>query len=430
MAGQREIRIPNPKLSDNELTYLDEDYSSGTSLTVLSNLGFASQDIAVVGVVGDEQTEQKDVSSVSGNTGIVLSGALKFEHIKQTPIYRSSYNQVSIESQFGSSGSWNVLTTQDIQWDKTETLYIDPNGADTYNYRFRFYNSASNNYSAYSPTLSGAGLEPNTVGKMIVNVRRKVRDANRERVSDERIIELLVEGQDTISGIRDDWWFLRVDTYELYKRGYSNGIPTVGNQSYYDLADLGNLNYLKRIRYSYNVNAQTQIYDLTPKPDEEFDRYEQNPTNTNNNNVLYYKLAPPDTGSDLGYFVVWPVPQDTSGIFFPIYFKDMNDLSDISDTTNIPFPQILEDYAAWRIHNDLGNTVEAGKYKNLFFGNTARGTANEQITGIALLTMNHNNKTIPSNKPKRLWKFRGRRPNINSYGQGLYNNDYVKEFIR
>ena len=65
MAGQREIRIPNPKLSDNELTYLDEDYSSGTSLTVLSNLGFASQDIAVVGVVGDEQTEQKDVTPVS-----------------------------------------------------------------------------------------------------------------------------------------------------------------------------------------------------------------------------------------------------------------------------------------------------------------------------------------------------------------------------
>jgi hypothetical protein len=265
---------------------------------------------------------------------------------------------------------------------------------------------------------------------MIINTRKKVRDPNRERVSDERIIELLVEAQETIAGIRDDWWFLRVDTYELNKRGLSNGIATVGSQSYYDLEDLGDLNYLKRIRYRYNANSQNQVYDLTPKPDEEFDRYEQDTQATNNNNVLYYKLAPPDSGSALGYFVVWPVPADSSGTFFPIYFKDMSTLNDISDTTSVPFPQILEDYCAWRIHNDLNNTVEAGKYKNLFFGNTARGTANEQITGIALLTMHHNNKTIPSNKPKRMWKYQGRRANINSYGNGMYNSDYVKEFVR
>ena len=425
--GQRRIRIPNPKLSSSELTQLDADYSSGTSLTVLSNLGFANQDIAVVGETGDELTEQKDVSSVSGNDTIVLSGSLKFDHIKQTPIYRSSYNQVSIESQFGSSGAWTPLTTQDIQWDKEETLYIDPNGADTYNYRFRFYNSISLSYSAYSPTLSGAGFSANTVGRMVVNTRKKVRDPNRERVSDERIIELLVEAQETIAGIRDDWWFLRVDTYELNKRGLSNGIATVGSQSYYDLEDLGDLNYLKRIRYKYNANSQNQVYDLTPKPDEEFDRYEQDTAATDNNNVLYYKIAPPDSASELGYFVVWPVPADSSGTFFPIYFKDMSALNDISDTTSVPFPQILEDYAAWRIHNDLNNTVEAGKYKNLFFGNTARGQGNEQITGIALLTMHHNNKTIPSNKPKRMWKYQGRRANINSYGQGLYNHDYWKE---
>lgn len=423
----RRIRVPNPKLSSSELTYLDADYSSGTDLTVLSNLGFTAQDIAVVGEVGDEQTEQEPVSSTSGDTTIVLSSALKFPHIKQTPVYRSSWNQVSIESQY-ISGAWTVLTTTDLQWDKLETIYIDANGADEYNYRFRFYNSVSAVYSDYSPTISGGGFASNTVGRMLLNTRRKVRDPNRERISDERIIQLFVEAQDTIAGIRDDWWFLRVDTYELNKRGLSNGIPTVGNQSYYDLEAMSDLNYLKRVRYLYTSNGQSQIYDLTPRSDEEFDRFEQDTTAENNNNVLYYKLAPPDTDSDLGYIVVWPVPADTTGTFFPIYFKDMNTLVDISDTTSIPYPQILEDYAAWRLHNELGNTVEAGKYKNLFFGNTAKGQANEQITGIALLTMNHNNKTIPNNRPKRLWRYAGRRANKNAYGQGAYNNDYIKEF--
>lgn len=409
------------------MTHLDADYSSGANLTVLSNLGFAAQDIVVVGEVGDEQTEQKDVSSVSGNETIVLSGALKFSHIKQTPIYLSSYDQVSIESQYTSSGSWSVLSTTDIQWDKLETLYTDPNGADEYNYRFRFYNSISTTYSAYSPTISGGGFSANSVGRMVINVKKKVRDPDEDRVSTERIIELLSEGQNTISGIRMDWWFLKVDTFELSKRSLGSGISTVGDQSYYDLATYTDFNYLDRVRYLYNVSSSNQLYDLTPKPDDEFDRFEQDRAATSNNNVLYYKVAPPDSGSDVGYLVVFPVPEDTTGTFYPVYYKKMSTLDTIDDTTLIPYPEILEDYAAWRIHNDLGNMVEAGKYKNLFFGNTARGTANEQITGIALLNMNQNHKTVSSNKPRRMWRYAGRNSNRNSYGQGAFNHDYIKE---
>ena len=421
---QLRLRIPNPKLSTSELTQLDADYSSGTSLTVLSNLGFAAQDIAVVGESGDDLTEQKDVSSVSGNATIVVSGTLKFSHQKQTPIYRSSWNQVSIEREV--AGVWSVVVTTDIQWDKLETLYIDTIGSDAYNYRFRFYNSISAVYSPYSPTMAGSGTTANQVGRMVVNVRRKVRDPNRARVSDERIVQLLGEGQNVISGVRHDWWFLKVDTYELSKRSLGSGIATVGNQSYYDLDTYTDFNYLDRIRYNYSVNSTNQLYDLTPRPDEDFDRFEQITQTTNNNNVLYYKLAPPDSGSTVGYFVVFPIPSDTTGTFYPIYYKNMNTLNDISDTTNIPYPEILEDYAAWRIHMDLKNENEAKLFKNLFFGNTARGFQNEQLTGIALLTMNQNSKTKTMNQPRSIWKFKGRRGNINSFGGGL-SSDYEKE---
>lgn len=431
MASFRRIRIPNPKLSTSELTQLDADYSTGTSLTVLSNLGFAAQDIAVIGQTGDDNTEQKDVTGTTTNIGITISAALKFAHQKQTTIYRSSWNQVSIERQYTSSGTWAVLITTDIQWDKQDTLYIDSSSSDQYNYRFRFYNSISVTYSDYSPTMSGGGTTPNQVGRMVINVRNKVRDFNRERISDERIIQLLSEGQNVISGIRHDWWFLKVDTYELSKRSLGSGISTVGNQSYYDLATYTDFNYLHRIRYKYNVNTTNQIYDLTPKPDEDFDRFEQTPQITNNNNILHFKVAPPDSGSTVGYFVVFPIPADTSGTFYPIYYKNMNTLNDISDTTNVPYPEILEDYAAWRIHNDLKNELEANMYKNLFFGPYAtpiRGGVNPtQATGIALLTLNQNSKTKTSNQPKALWKFKGRRGNINSFGQGVYNHDVIKE---
>ena len=418
----RRIRIPNPKLDNAEVTYLNADYTSGTDLTVQRADIFTNDDIAVVGRPGEEQTEAEDITASSGTT-ITLSQALTFDHNKGTPVFLSRWDQVSIERQITSVGSWSVLIATNIQWDKLETLYDDTNGTDLHSYRFRFYNSAGQYYSEYSPTIGGGGFTRLSAGAMVLNVRKNIRDPNRQRTTDSYIIQLLNDAQIFLTGIRHDWWFLKVDTWELKKRSLATGISAVAGQDYYDLDAYSDLNYLNRIKYHYQPSTTNTVYDLIPKDAEDFDRYKQDQSQTNDDSVLYYKQGDPDSSSLIGYFVVWPTPSTATGIFYPIYFKAMTTLNDISDTTPVPFPQILEDYATWQIHEDLGNKDQADKFQIKFFGNPVRGLAPNIVTGIALLEQHQNQRNKPTNKARSLWKPRTR----NTSGHGVFNRDWWKE---
>lgn len=418
----KRLRIPNPSLINAEITYLDADYSSGADLTVQRANIFQNDDIAVVGRPGEEKTEAESVLSITGSVTITLDAALNFDHNKATPVFLSRYDKVEISRMITSVGTWSIVTTIDIQWDKLETLYDDLNGSDLHSYKFRYYNSAGAYYSDYSPTLAGGGFSRNQVGEMIFHVRRNIRDLNKERTKDSVIIKYLGDAQDFLTGIKHDWWFLRRDTYELSKRSLASGITAVAGRNYYDLDAYSDLNYLQRVRYHYLPSSTNRIYDLIPKDPESFARYEEDLSQTDNDSVLYYKQESPDTNSDIGYIVVWPTPETATGIFYPIYFKKMPTLNTIDDTTPVPFPQVLEDYASWQIHEDLGNESLAAKYKKQFFGEPVRGLQPNVVTGIALLEQHQNRRKEPTNKAKTFW-----RPRAGGALHGGYSHDWVKE---
>ena len=416
------IRIPNPNLTEGEVTYLDADYTSGTSLTVLQGNIFANDDIAVVGKSGQEQTEAESIYDITSTT-ITLDAALNYDHNKGTPVYLSRWDQIELQRQITSVGTWSTLLTFNIQWDKLESLYDDTNGGSSHSYRFRFYNSAGQYYSDYSPTIVGSGFSRLQVGAMVLNVRKNLRDPNRDRVKDSRIIQELNDAQIFLTGIRHDWWFLKVDIWELKKRSLATGITAIAGQNYYDLDAYSDLNYLHRVRYHYLPSSTNTLYDLELKSDEDFDRYEQDQGQSNEDTTLYYKMAPPDASSLVGYIVVWPTPSTATGILYPIYFKAMGTLNTIDDVTPVPFPQILEDYATWQIHEELGNENLANKYKLQFFGNPVRGLAPNIVTGIALLEQHQNRRAHPTGKGRSLWK-----PRASNYsGYGAFNHDYIKE---
>ena len=139
--------------------------------------------------------------------------------------------------------------------------------------------------------------------------------------------------------------------------------------------------------------------------------------------LLYYKQVPPDSGSLIGYFTVWPTPSTATGIFYPIYFKAMGTLNTIDDVTPVPYPQILEDYASWQLHEELGNEDTAKKYKEQFFGEPVRGFTPNIVTGIALLQQHQNRRANPTSRGRSLWK-----PRTSNYsGYGALNRDDIKE---
>ena len=202
-----------------------------------------------------------------------------------------------------------------------------------------------------------------------------------------------------------------------------SGITTVSGRNYYDLDTYSDLNYLHRVRYHYLTATTNRLYDLDPKSDEDFARYEQDRDQTNDDAVLYFKQSPPDSGSLIGYITIWPTPSTTDNILYPIYFKAMGTLNTIDDTTAVPFPNILEDFASWQLHEELGNEDQAVKYKNQFFGAPVRGLTPNIVTGIALLDQHQKRRSQPTGKGRVFWRPR----TSNSSGYGAFNSDQIKE---
>lgn len=429
----RKLRIPNPILVTNERTYFDQDYSSGNTAIVVSSFTFAVNDIIIAGNVGEKKTEQTYISSLTPPTQFGITPAYNFDHVKGTTIYRSDYDYMSIEGQ-PQNGIFSLIQQVLIQWDKPETLFLHTVGDDTWNYRFRFYNSKLNVYSEYSPTIPGSGFTRQQVGQLVLNVRKKIRDVNRIRYSDQDIIYQLQDAQNEVITLIPKLWFLYVDTWETATlTGFGNvtnfgtGIPSVQNTTKYSLASWSDIHHIDKIRYYYNNGGAFLLWDLQPLPAVDFDRFLYNQNRIKNDIILSCKILPPDANSNQGYFEVDPVNLTNNvGYFYPVYWRKPITLVNMGTVSDFPYPEILEDYAAWKFHTFMGNDTDAKIYKDLFYGPSSE-TVDQSISGIKMLQTYNNSLGKASGYGKNLWNYRGKRGTGNFFGKGIVSRDFYKE---
>ena len=416
----RKINIPDPRLIHSERTFFDADYSTGTSITVKNSIGFNLNDIAVAGEIGEEQSEAKQVLTTVPPTTVTIASSFDFSHNKGTALYKTVWNQVSIERQ-PDQGSWEEVQLLDINWSNGETLFFDPSGNGSYNYRFRFFNAFTGLYSEYSPTIDGEGFSRKQAGRMIINARKKVRDPNTDRFEDEDILILLQDGHSEIELNIPKLYFLKVNTFEQ-----GTGIQAIGGVYKYSMNQYSNLNYVSKVQYVYNNGTVTQKWDLIPLDEAEYDGITVNQNRPADDYLRKYKILEPDDNSEIGYIEVYPTALTGSGTIHFIYYRKFTELTNISIETELPFPQILEDYAAWKMHLILGNTDEAAKYESLFYG--PDGSSNSQhLTGIALLNKYNTARKKAIGYGRNLIKFRGQRGVNSFWGNGTGTHDYQKE---
>lgn len=418
----RRIRIVNPLLDETFKTYLSTDYSSGTALEVLNTNSFAVDDILVVGEPTEELTEAKDVDAVADKDTLTLpAGGLNFAHGKGTPVYKSPWDQVSIEGRSSSAGTFAQLVLTNIQWDnkQKETVYYHSSGSDSWEYRFRFYNSITTTYSEYSPTLTGQGFNRNQVGYMLREVKKLANLTNQTVVTDYEIIRQFNKAQDIIYAHNPRYWFLLVDSYKQ-----NTGISSVGGQSVYDLDVYSNFGHLESLRAHYNNGGTSKIYHLEKKSAVEFDHLISDLSASDNDWTEMYKLLPADSSSDIGYFQVDPVPQ-TTGItkFYPNYYEKMQDLDDISDETQVPYPSMLEEYALGYVYRVKGDDVKAKSYEAGLISD------NEDRVPRDLLVLDKMDKQqkMAQGQPRNLSTFKGQKAFQRFYRGGRFKNrDYIK----
>lgn len=340
------IQIFNPDLSSEERTYLDADYSSGTSLTVRNNDGFTAGYYVVVGEPGQEQTECRQIVSTTGDTTITIAGALKFSHPKSAPIYESKWNQWSVERSSSATGTFATITNSpfDIEWDNKDlsTLVEDVSGSSSYYYKWRPYNSYATSYGSYSDVLAGGGQERSTVGFVINQVKR---NPLAKDVDDETIIEYFNDFQELVyEEMPKAWWFKKEGTQVATAADtYKYSIST-------NWSDFLSMNYML---YRY-VNGETDItYPLSFCPLVEFYNYKADSDQPSDDYARYWTVLPPDSTSAKGYIGLHPTPDSDDCFLAPVYNRSLTDLDTFGDTLVVPKPKGYVDYALYRIASDI-----------------------------------------------------------------------------
>lgn len=161
------LHARHPDISKLEKTYLASAVSAaGTALTVASNNVFAANDYVVVGTLGQEKTELRQISSVSGDTTINVD-ALDFDHGKDTVITKIPFNQVRFYKASSSGGSFSVVQTSTIDVDQAETIYDYTSGVSTDYFKFAYLNSQTSTESTLSDEFAGTGPDEYNVGRII-----------------------------------------------------------------------------------------------------------------------------------------------------------------------------------------------------------------------------------------------------------------------
>ena len=346
------IKVKNPLLPEGEETYLTAKYSSGTTMTVKNTEGWADNDVVVVGHPGDEKTEAGTVASTTGASTITLDSALSFAHAIDTPLNRSLYNQISLERK-ASGGAWAVISEglQNIEWDEKDgySKVSVAAGVDSDTYRWRFYNTKSLAYSAYSGELPGTGLTQFHAGYLIEVIRYFGKFPANLGISDLDILRSLNRGQREIDTMHDRWWFALTEDTDATR------LTSIASTYKYDLpSDFRGMDTLK----VHDTNDQR--YNLSYQPLVEFDSFKVDDADTANDSdsTQYWTLLPPDSDNTIGYLGVHPTPKTTGIYFYRRYWRFLPELTSFASKTLIPLPETLINWALfelWKLREDRDN---------------------------------------------------------------------------
>jgi hypothetical protein len=398
------IQISLPVITDSLKTYLSQDYTSGTGLEVASSSGFVSGMYIIVGEIGQENTEVTNLTASPPDNVDLTVTALKFSHAKGTPIYYTNWDKYSLEYRTSSANAWNIYSgmPSTLSFEALYTEYRDSAATSTYGWRYRYYSSEKSAYSDYSDIITSTGWARNTVGYMVREIRKIVNDLDSKTVTDTEIIRFLNAAQDKIYTLYDRWWF-------LFKKGTS--IPSVAGQKAYALpTDFGRMH---SVQFEYVSGSNDITYDLEPKSIIEFDYDSRDNNSASNDNVREYAIYPGDTSSAVGYLYVWPKPLTAGLNIIPRYFKVFTDLTTYSSATEVPIPDILEDYAIGRILAIRKEDDKASEYDSMY---------KEQVQLLKFMQRKN------ANPMRSLWNYQGVNARKRLFGtRNVYNDTVIEQ---
>lgn len=214
----RTILIDHLELPNQPKSYTVSDASAAAvSLTVLDNVGFAENQLIMIGLLGAKKTEIKKISaSVTAGTTLSVT-ALTFQHEGGTPVQRVLFNQWKIygNSSNTTSGA-TLIATIDTTPDAPYTTYV--NSGTEYAYYFVLPYDSYNTVTGddYSDGISAStGYAENTVGYVATAAIQDVKAEKSDLITNDKIIREINECLRYMKGKLKRWSALESFDYVL-----------------------------------------------------------------------------------------------------------------------------------------------------------------------------------------------------------------------
>lgn len=270
------LRIDHPSLPSIPKTSLTTaNIAAATTLTVLDNAGFSNSaggDMILIGNLGDEQSEIKEVDgAITAGTSLTVT-ATTFPHPVNTPVRKIIFDQIEVygNSTATSSGS-TLIATINLDVSAPYTEYVV--SGTTYSfYGVRGIRSTATTYNgSYSDFIAAAGFDTNTVGFIIQQAFEAVGEkiASEGRFSKQWAYDQIYLGELNVSKQLKKWSWLQQFEYDA-------GNVTLGVNSLTLPTDMSDTNTAKAIQ-GVRIGKDTNLDYITKT---EYEYLFQNVANT------------------------------------------------------------------------------------------------------------------------------------------------------
>jgi len=194
-----------PDSNVSEMSYLTIDALLGQAKVNIENAdNVNADDYVIIGLPGDENSEIKQVNSLS-SLEVTLKTNLLTSHFKNDPftVIRANqakiYRAVNVDGSIPDDSDFSEIATITLEADQLSTEYVDTSGGDGYWYKYTFYNQTSQSETDIADAIAVRGGNYGMYAT-VEEVRNEAGLSGNRWITDRQIMAKLDQAQSEVDG--------------------------------------------------------------------------------------------------------------------------------------------------------------------------------------------------------------------------------------
>lgn len=339
------LEIEHPTLGPPNTRLSDDVAASATTSTVDNNDDFASTDKVVFGKYGQEKTEIVTLTSTTGNTTLGHTTGPVFAHSARDPISKTLYNQAQIYTSTSQTGTYAVLATVTLNFQKEKTIYNASAQTTGTWFKVKYYDGSSS--SSFSDPVVLEGYTSDSLHSLTDEILEEYGDPDAKQITRQEVRRKLR------ASVRN----LAMELFKTYPKSYRKTNTT---------QDLTSTTYLydyptrfiafKEVWINLTGTAKASAYKVETFNSDELSGYPDTNYHTSDPRVYLvdtqWGIKPTPAATGKAWISYWAYPEE---------------MTEENDTHGLPYgaKDALILYSLWRLWRGDDQT-KADNYRNDF----------------------------------------------------------------